>query len=188
MSIEITDQHPIDRAEEILTDDALAFVEKLHQNFAARRDELLAARVGKREKAAAAKSLDFLPETAELIWGTAASVIIFAALFKFAGPAIKKAMAARTERIQAELDASAAAKADAETEAANIRRAAGDIESERQRLLADADTQAAALLGALGHQLAQGGDQEGRGRRHDGEQNGLESGHLPPPRVTKRMR
>ena len=53
MSIEITDRHPIDRAEEILTDEALAFLEKLHQNFAGRRDELLAARVGKRQAAAA---------------------------------------------------------------------------------------------------------------------------------------
>ena len=53
MSIEITDRHPIDRAEEILTDDALAFLEKLHQNFAGRRDELLAARVGKRSRRAA---------------------------------------------------------------------------------------------------------------------------------------
>jgi malate synthase len=66
MSIEITDPHPIERAEEILTDAALAFLEKLHQNFAGRRDELLAARVGKREQAAATKSLDFLPETAEI--------------------------------------------------------------------------------------------------------------------------
>jgi malate synthase len=69
MSIEITDSHPIDRAEEILTDEALAFVEKLHQNFAGRRDELLAAREGKREAAAASKSLDFLAETAEIRTG-----------------------------------------------------------------------------------------------------------------------
>lgn len=86
------------------------------------------------------------PADAELIYGTIASLLIFAALFKFAGPAVKKAMAARTERIQAELDESAAAKATAEAEAAEIRRAAGDIESERQRLLAEADDQAAALL------------------------------------------
>jgi F-type H+-transporting ATPase subunit b len=86
------------------------------------------------------------PADAELIYGTIASLLIFAALFKFAGPAVKKAMAARTERIQAELDESAAAKATAEAEAAEIRRAAGDIESERQRLLAEADEQAAALL------------------------------------------
>jgi len=69
MSIEITDRHPIDRAEEILTDEALAFLEKLHQNFSGRRDELLAARKGKRQAAAAAKSLDFLPETAEVRTG-----------------------------------------------------------------------------------------------------------------------
>jgi len=68
MSIEITDLHPIDRAEEILTDEALAFLEKLHR-FAGRRDELLAARVGKRERAAASKSLDFLPETADVRTG-----------------------------------------------------------------------------------------------------------------------
>ena len=69
MSIEITDRHPIDRAEEILTDEALAFLEKLHQNFAGRRDELLAARQGKREAASAAKALDFLPETADIRTG-----------------------------------------------------------------------------------------------------------------------
>jgi malate synthase len=66
MSIELTDAAPVKRAEEILTPDALAFVEQLHSRFAARRGELLAARVGNREKAAAAKSLDFLPETAEI--------------------------------------------------------------------------------------------------------------------------
>jgi malate synthase len=69
MSIELTDAAPIARAEEILTPEALAFVEQLHQKFADRRDELLAARVGKREKAAAAKSLDFLPETADVRGG-----------------------------------------------------------------------------------------------------------------------
>jgi F-type H+-transporting ATPase subunit b len=86
------------------------------------------------------------PEQAELIYGTAASLIIFGALFKFAGPTIKKAMTARTERIQGELDASANAKTEAESEAAGIRQTAGDIEAERQRLFADADAQAAALL------------------------------------------
>jgi F-type H+-transporting ATPase subunit b len=87
-----------------------------------------------------------LPETKEIIWGGLASIIIFAALYKFAGPAVAKAMAARTAKIQGELDASAAAKADAQTEAGNIRQAAGDIGAERARLLADADTQAEALL------------------------------------------
>ena len=88
----------------------------------------------------------FLPETAEIIWGGLASLIIFALLWKFGGPAIKKAMAARTERIQKELDAAEADKASAATEAAGIRQAKGDIAAERARILADADAQAAAVL------------------------------------------
>ena len=64
MSLELTDPVPIERAEEILTPEALAFVESLHIRFAARLDELLAARGAKRERAAKARSLEFLPETA----------------------------------------------------------------------------------------------------------------------------
>lgn len=94
-----------------------------------------------------ARSIHWLwPADAELIYGSLASILIFAALYKFAGPAVKKAMAARTERIQTELDESAAAKAAAEAEAAGIRQAAGDIDAERQRLFAEADAQAEALL------------------------------------------
>jgi F-type H+-transporting ATPase subunit b len=88
----------------------------------------------------------FWAARAELLFGIPASLIIFAALYKFAGPAVKKSMADRTARIQAEIDASASDKASAETEAANIRTAKGDIEAERARLLADADVQAAAVL------------------------------------------
>lgn len=94
-----------------------------------------------------ARSIHWLwPADAELIYGTIASIIIFAALFKFAGPAVKKAFAARTEKIQGELDASAAAQAEATAEAAQIRQAAGDIDAERQRLFAEADAQAEQLL------------------------------------------
>jgi F-type H+-transporting ATPase subunit b len=87
-----------------------------------------------------------LPETAELIWGGLAFIIIAALLYKFALPAAKKALADRTARIQGELDASEADRATAQTEATDIRRAAGDIEAERQRLLAEADAQGATLL------------------------------------------
>ena len=88
----------------------------------------------------------WLPEKSELIYGTFASVVIFAALYKFAGPLAKKALAARTERVQKELDGAASDKAAAATEAAEIRQAKGDIGAERDRLLADADVQAATLL------------------------------------------
>lgn len=88
----------------------------------------------------------FIPKRFELIYGGLASVIIIGSLVKFAGPFAKKALAARTERIQNEIDSARNAKASAEQEAAQIRTALGDIQSERARLIAEADQQAAALL------------------------------------------
>jgi malate synthase len=64
MSIYVTDLRPVEGAEEILTAEALAFVESLHHRFAARRDELIEARHGRRAEAVANGGLDFLPETA----------------------------------------------------------------------------------------------------------------------------
>ncbi len=88
----------------------------------------------------------FIPKRFELIYGGLASVIIIGSLVKFAGPLAKKSLAARTERIQNEIDSARNAKASAEQEAAQIRTALGDIQSERARLIAEADQQAAALL------------------------------------------
>jgi F-type H+-transporting ATPase subunit b len=88
----------------------------------------------------------FLPEKAEYVYGTIASLVIFFALFKFAGPAIKKGMAARTERIDKELLQAFNSKTQAESEAAKVRADKGDIAAERSRLLADADAQAAQML------------------------------------------
>ncbi len=87
-----------------------------------------------------------LPEGYELLFGATASVIIFGLLFWKAGPLVKKAMAARTEKIQAELDAGEAARSSAQSDAAGIRETKGDIEAERARILAAADSQAAAVL------------------------------------------
>ena len=87
-----------------------------------------------------------LPEMAEIIYGGIASLIVFWALFKFGGPPIKKAFAARTEKIQKELDTASADKSAAATEAAQIRAAKGDIEAERARLLSDAESHAATML------------------------------------------
>ena len=88
----------------------------------------------------------FWPEGYEMLFGIPASILIFYLLWKFAGPTVKKAMAARTAKIQAELDAGEADRAAAAAEAEQIRKAKGDIAGERARLLAEADTQAAALL------------------------------------------
>ncbi len=56
----------VERGDEILTPEALAFVGGLHKAFAARRDELLRARSERRNAAAKAGKLDFLPETKEV--------------------------------------------------------------------------------------------------------------------------
>jgi len=87
-----------------------------------------------------------LPETAEIIYGGLASVIVVGSLVKFAGPMVKKSFAARTERIQKELDDAAAAKVNAENDAKDIRAALGDISGERARMLAEADAQAVSVL------------------------------------------
>ena len=84
--------------------------------------------------------------TWETIIASTASIIVFGLLYKFAGPTIKKSFKDRTAGIQKELDDSAAAKASAEAEATRIREAKGDIDAERSRLYAEADTQAEALL------------------------------------------
>lgn len=86
------------------------------------------------------------PEQAEIIYGGIASVIVIGLLIWKVGPMATKALAARTDKIQGELDDAAAAKRDAEAEAARIRQSLGNIEAERQRLLAEADAQAEALL------------------------------------------
>lgn len=86
------------------------------------------------------------PEPYEIVFGGLASLLIFALLWWKAGPLVRKAMAARTARVQEELDGAAAAVAGAESEAQQIRRALGDIGAERSRLLAEADAQAEALL------------------------------------------
>lgn len=87
-----------------------------------------------------------LPADAELIFGTISSVLVFGVLIKFAGPLFAKALRSRTERIQNDLDSSQAELRDAEAEAAEVRRATGDLDAERARLFADAEAQAAQLL------------------------------------------
>jgi len=87
-----------------------------------------------------------LPETAEIIYGGLASVLVIGALIKFAGPMIKKSLGARTARIQGEIDQARSARNEAQAEAGSIRTALGDVTSERARILAEADSQAVSAL------------------------------------------
>ncbi len=57
---------PVERGEEILTPEALAFVADLQDRFGVRRDELLAARRTRREEIGRTGRLDFLDETADV--------------------------------------------------------------------------------------------------------------------------
>ncbi|MFC5909781.1 malate synthase A [Streptacidiphilus monticola] len=56
----------VERQEEVLTPDALAFVADLHRTFEPGRRELLALRRQRRARIAETGTLDFLPETAEV--------------------------------------------------------------------------------------------------------------------------
>ncbi|WP_372697667.1 malate synthase A [Arthrobacter sp. JSM 101049] len=66
MSITLTHTPRVAGAEAILTEDALAFIENLHQRFTGTRDALLAARSSSRRAASASGTMDFLPETAHI--------------------------------------------------------------------------------------------------------------------------
>jgi F-type H+-transporting ATPase subunit b len=86
-----------------------------------------------------------LPETNEIIWGGLASLLVFFLLFKAAGPQIKKGMQARSDRVQAEIDAAAAARAEGERVLAEYRAQLGDAEAESARIVAEARQVAEAL-------------------------------------------
>ncbi len=88
----------------------------------------------------------WLPETQEIIWGSLAFLIVLVILIKYAGPAVRKGMAARSDRIAKEMDDATRARADAERRAAEIRAAKGDIAAERARIEAEADATAERVL------------------------------------------
>lgn len=66
MTVELSPLPTAERAAEILTAEALAFLEKLHRRFADPRAERLTARAARREEVARTGTLDFLPETASV--------------------------------------------------------------------------------------------------------------------------
>jgi malate synthase len=57
---------PVERSEEILTPEALAFIADLQTRFGARRDELLAARRARRAEVSRTGRLDFLEQTRDI--------------------------------------------------------------------------------------------------------------------------
>jgi F-type H+-transporting ATPase subunit b len=86
------------------------------------------------------------PENFEILWGGIASLIVFAVLAKFAVPALRKSMTARSEGIAKELMQAHNNKVSAQNTADVVRGDKGDINAERTRLMADADSAAAKVL------------------------------------------
>ena len=66
MAITVTDRTPVPGAEDILTDDALAFVAELHERFADRVPALLERRAARRAEIARTGTIDFRDDTAEI--------------------------------------------------------------------------------------------------------------------------
>jgi F-type H+-transporting ATPase subunit b len=79
-----------------------------------------------------------LPSTPELVWGSASFVVVFFVMAKFAFPAVKKTMEARTERIRSDLDSADKAKADAQSVLDDYQRQLADAKNEANRIIEEA--------------------------------------------------
>lgn len=91
-----------------------------------------------------APSLIF-PAMDEFIWGSISFAILFILMRKFAYPAIKKGMEARTERIRADLDAAENAKTEAAGVLDGYKAQLADAKSEAGRIIEEARQAADAL-------------------------------------------
>jgi F-type H+-transporting ATPase subunit b len=76
-----------------------------------------------------------LPETSELVYAALAFLVLLALMYKFAFPAVQKAMEGRTQRIRDNLDEAERTKAEAQR-----------ILEEYQRQLADAKNESARII------------------------------------------
>lgn len=100
----------------------------------------------------------------EVYWGTAAFLIVFGLLYVKAGPFIRKGLAARPERIAAELDAAASARSDAEAQVAEVKDALADSDKEAARIVEEARETAARITA----DYADRGDAEAAAIREQG--------------------
>jgi F-type H+-transporting ATPase subunit b len=86
-----------------------------------------------------------LPETNELIWGGISFLLLLALMWKFAFPALKDGMNARTERIRADLDAAESAKNEAVSTLDSYKAQLADAKAEAARIIEEARQSADAL-------------------------------------------
>jgi F-type H+-transporting ATPase subunit b len=79
-----------------------------------------------------------LPATNELVWGVISFVVLFAALGKFAYPAVKSAMEARTNKIRDSLDEAEKVRTEAQTILEDYQRQLADARNEANRIIEEA--------------------------------------------------
>ena len=78
------------------------------------------------------------PELSEFVWGAISFIVLFAALSKFAYPAIKKGMNDRTERIRSQLDEAERTKGEAQSILDDYQRQLADARNESNRIIEEA--------------------------------------------------
>jgi F-type H+-transporting ATPase subunit b len=83
-----------------------------------------------------------VPEPFELIYGIIAFAVLVFLFLKFAYPAVKKGLDARTERIRADLDQAEKAKTEAENVLAEYKKQLDNAKAEADKIVADARQQA----------------------------------------------
>lgn len=86
-----------------------------------------------------------LPATDELIWGIISFLLLLFLLWKFALPPLRKAMADRTERIRASVDAAESARAEAQSVLDEYRRQLEGARGEAGRIIEEARQTADAM-------------------------------------------
>ena len=79
-----------------------------------------------------------LPELNELIWGALSFLVVFGALAKFGFPALKKGLEERAAKIQGDLDAAEAAKAEVTSKAAEYDAKLAEARTEAARIIEEA--------------------------------------------------
>lgn len=85
----------------------------------------------------------------EVWWGLFAFIVIFGTLWKFGYPPAKKALVERREGIARDLDEAAQRKAEAVAQLEQVRAQLSDVDSERQRIVSEAQESAKRLAADL---------------------------------------
>lgn len=79
-----------------------------------------------------------LPEFDELLWGTIAFIIVFAVLWKFAFPPLGKMLAARTEKIQGDMERAENTRTEADGVLVEYRQQLSGARDEANRIIEEA--------------------------------------------------